>query len=145
MAKPAESNQSKTWNRMTGSNKLLEAARAAREYAYAPYSNFCVGAAVELASGRIVSGCNVENASYGLSICAERVALCSAVACGNTKIVAIAIAGPPGMQTAPCGACRQFIAEFNPEMPVTFTTASEPLHLTLAELLPHSFGPHALR
>ncbi|MEO6913915.1 MAG: cytidine deaminase, partial [Candidatus Baltobacteraceae bacterium] len=113
---------------MSPSNKLLEAAKAAREYAYAPYSNFCVGAAVELADGAIVSGCNVENASFGLSICAERVALCTAVAQGHTRIVAIAIAGPPGTRTSPCGACRQFIAEFDPAMPVTFTTESEPAH-----------------
>lgn len=130
---------------MSRSSELLDAAQAAREHAYAPYSNFRVGAAVELPDGKIVSGCNVENASFGLSICAERVALCGAVAQGHTRILAIAIAGPPGIDTAPCGACRQFIAEFDPAMPVTFTTAGEPTQLSLAELLPHSFGPQALK
>ncbi|MDQ2679975.1 MAG: cytidine deaminase [Candidatus Eremiobacteraeota bacterium] len=129
---------------MTPSSELLDAARSARERAYAPYSNFRVGAAVKTADGAIVGGCNVENASYGLSICAERVALTAAVAAGHTRILAIAIAGPPDTETAPCGACRQFIAEFDSAMPVTFTTAGEPVCLSLAELLPHSFGPHSL-
>jgi cytidine deaminase len=126
------------------SEELLEYAVRARERAYAPYSNFRVGAAVDVGNGTVVVGCNVENASYSLSICAERVALTSAVAQGHRTIRAIAIAGPESVETAPCGACRQFIAEFDPSMPVTFTTPTAPVQTTLAELLPHSFGPHSL-
>ncbi|MGZ3499241.1 MAG: cytidine deaminase [Vulcanimicrobiaceae bacterium] len=127
------------------SEELLEHAIRARERAYAPYSNFCVGAAVDVGDGIVIVGCNVENASYGLSICAERVALTSAVAQGHRTIRAIAVAGPEHVETAPCGACRQFIAEFDPAMPVTFTTPAKPMQITLADLLPHSFGPHSLK
>ncbi|HEY8297780.1 MAG TPA: cytidine deaminase [Candidatus Baltobacteraceae bacterium] len=126
------------------SDELLEHAKRARANAYAPYSKFAVGAAVDVGNGTVVIGANVENASYGLSLCAERVALSSAIAAGHRTIRAIAIAGPEATETAPCGACRQFIAEFDPAMPVTFTTAAEPLRTTLAELLPHAFGPRAL-
>ncbi|HEY8314348.1 MAG TPA: cytidine deaminase [Candidatus Baltobacteraceae bacterium] len=127
------------------SDELLEHAKRARERAYAPYSNFRVGAAVDVGDGNVVIGCNVENASYGLSICAERVALASAVAAGHRRIHAIAIAGPESMETAPCGACRQFIAEFDSAMPVTFTTAGRPERTTVSELLPHAFGPKSLK
>ncbi len=122
------------------SDDLLEYAKRARDRAYAPYSGFTVGAAVDVGEGVVVIGCNVENASYGLSICAERVALCSAIAQGHARIFAIAIAGPESAHTAPCGACRQFIAEFDRRMPVTFTTAAGPVKTTLEELLPRSFG-----
>ena len=120
-------------------NALLEAARRAREHAYAPYSKFAVGAAVETGDGSIVTGCNVENASLGLSICAERVALTRAIAEGHKNIRAIAIAGPTGCNVSPCGACRQFVAEFDPALPVTFTTADGVIETTLTELLPHAF------
>lgn len=123
---------------------LLAAARAVRAHAYAPYSGFAVGAAVLTAEGSIIAGCNVENASYGLAICAERNAITTAVARGERRIVAIAIAGPEGIATAPCGACRQFIAEFDPAMPVTYTGPGDPVRTTMAHLLPESFGPHAL-
>jgi cytidine deaminase len=129
---------------MATRDELLAAAKAARLRAYAPYSKFQVGAAVETADGSIVVGCNVENASYGLGICAERVALTSAVAAGHRSMRAIAIAGPDGIATAPCGACRQFIAEFDPAMPVTYTGPGDPIVTTLAHLLPESFGPHSL-
>lgn len=122
------------------SEELLQHAIRARERAYAPYSNFRVGAAVDVGEGTVVIGCNVENASYGLSICAERVALTSAIAQGYRTIRAIAIAGPQDVATAPCGACRQFIAEFDPAMPVTFTTPTQPMRVTIADLLPHSFS-----
>ncbi len=125
-------------------DELLEAAKAARAHAYAPYSNFAVGAAVRAEDGTIVTGCNVENASYGLGICAERNALTTAVAQGLRRFTGIAIAGPAGIATAPCGACRQFIAEFGPALPVTYTGPGEPVRTTLAHLLPESFGPHAL-
>src|ERR1700756_2574607 len=99
---------------MPSREQLLAAARFARERAYAPYSQFRVGAAVETEDGTIVTGCNVENASYGLSICAERTAIVSAVAQGYRVFRAVAVAGPEGVTTSPCGACRQFIAEFDP-------------------------------
>ena len=124
--------------------ELLALARGARAVAYAPYSQFAVGAALETQDGVIVTGCNVENASYGLSICAERVAIVAAVALGHRAFRAIAVAGPEGIETAPCGACRQFIAEFEPEMLVVFAGVDGPIHTTLAALLPRAFGPHAL-
>src|SRR5262245_6352011 len=94
---------------------LIEAARAASERAYAPYSKFRVGAAV-LAGGQIFAACNIENASYGLTICAERAAVAAAVSAGKRKIDAIAIFTPTPTATAPCGACRQVLHEFGPEM-----------------------------
>ncbi len=124
--------------------ELLAAAKAIRTNAYAPYSNFAVGAALRAEDGSIITGCNVENASYGLGICAERNALTTAVAQGKRVFVGIAIAGPEGIATAPCGACRQFIAEFDPAMPVVFTGPGEPIQTTMAHLLPESFGPHSL-
>ncbi len=122
------------------STELLAAARGARERAYAPYSDFHVGAAVETEEGAIIAGCNVENASYGLSICAERVALTRAVAEGHRAFRWIAVAGPEGADTTPCGACRQFMAEFNADMHVTFTTSDGVVETTLTKLLPHAFG-----
>jgi len=91
--------------------QLLAAARAARRQAYAPYSKFRVGAALLTADGKIVTGCNVENASYGLTICAERVAITKAISEGHRKFQALAIAAPSASPT-PCGACRQVLAEF---------------------------------
>lgn len=124
--------------------RLLEAAQLARARAYAPYSKFTVGAALETTDGTVITGANVENASYGLSICAERSAIVRAVAEGHREFRAIAIAGPEGTQTSPCGACRQFIAEFDPALPVIFSGTQGPVRTTLAELLPHSFGPKSL-
>jgi cytidine deaminase len=129
---------------MPSREELLAAARSARERAYAPYSQFRVGAAVETESGTIVTGCNVENASYGLSICAERAAIVAAIAQGHRAFRAIAVAGPEGVTTSPCGACRQFIAEFDPSMPIVFTAPVAPVQTTLAELLPYLFGPQTL-
>ena len=123
------------------SNALLAAAHEAREHAYAPYSKFSVGAALQTHDGHIITACNVENASYGLSMCAERNAIASAVARGIRTFAAIAVAGPEGVTTSPCGACRQVLAEFNPEMTVIFTTPDGTIESTVAELLPHSFGP----
>lgn len=119
-------------------------AMAAREHAYAPYSAFAVGAAVECVDGTIIVGCNVENASYGLSICAERVALVRAVAQGHRNFRALAVAGPDDAVTTPCGACRQFIAEFDAALPITYSTPEGPVRTTLAALLPYAFGPNAL-
>jgi cytidine deaminase len=120
---------------------LLAAARDARQNAYAPYSQFSVGAALDTGDGQVFLGSNVENASYGLTMCAERVAIGTAVAAGYRDFVAIAVAGPDGVVTSPCGACRQVLAEFNPNMTVVYTTPDGPVTTTVAELLPHSFGP----
>ncbi len=119
---------------------LIEAARQARERAYAPYSHFPVGAALLSASGQVWSGCNVENASYGLSICAERVALFTAVAAGQRDLVALAvIADTPG-PVSPCGACRQVLAEFNPEMQVILANLKGDVRVTtVQDLLPGAF------
>jgi cytidine deaminase len=118
---------------------LLSAAREVRERAYAPYSRFGVGAALDTGAGHVFLGCNVENASYGLTICAERSAVSAAVAAGYRNFEAIAIAGPEDALTSPCGACRQVLVEFNPEMTVIFTTPDGPVITTAAELLPHYF------
>lgn len=128
----------------TPSADLLAAARRARQHAYAPYSHFAVGAAVETEEGAVVSGCNVENASFGLAICAERVAITRAIAEGHRAFRAIAIAGPEGVETVPCGTCRQFIAEFDTDMPVTYTSSGGPVHTTLGALLPFPFTAESL-
>jgi cytidine deaminase len=130
---------------MRSPEELLESAREARSRAYAPYSTFTVGAAVETEDGTVVGGANVENASYGLSLCAERSALAAAVSQGHRAFRAIAVAGPEGALTSPCGACRQFIAEFDPAMPVTFTSPDGYISTTLDTLLPYSFGPKSLQ
>lgn len=122
--------------------ELLSAARDARERAYAPYSNYRVGAALDIGDGNVVVGSNVENASYSLGICAERAAVAAAISAGfRTEFAAIAVAGPDGQLTSPCGACRQVLAEFNPRMTVVFTAPDGPVTTTVAELLPHSFNP----
>jgi cytidine deaminase len=121
--------------------RLLAVALAAREGAYAPYSRFPVGAAV-LAGGEEFAGCNVENASYGLTVCAERVAVFAAVAAGHRRIEAVAVAGDPAGATAPCGACRQVLHEFGPDMTVILSRDGQPVMLPLASLLPLAFGPN---
>ena len=118
---------------------LLAFAREAQEKAYAPYSGFRVGAAV-FAGGEIYQGCNVENAAYGSTICAERGAAMAAVLEGNTFFESIAIVGDSEDPTPPCGACRQFLAEFNPDMRVVIGGRSEHVRAyTLDELLPEAF------
>lgn len=97
-------------------DRLAAAARAVREHAYAPASKFRVGAAVLAADGRVFAGCNVENASYGLTICAERAAVCAAVAVGARQLGAVAIATDLDEPARPCGACRQVLAEFGSSM-----------------------------
>jgi len=121
---------------------LRLAARQSRERAWAPYSKYKVGASILTASGDIVSGCYVENASYGLTICAERVAACSAIAAGHRefKAICISLTGIP----VPCGACRQFLMEFNPEMMVLLDNLSStadalPELVVLKDLLPRAF------
>lgn len=125
---------------------LVEAARQAREKAYAPYSRFQVGAALLGHSGRIYPGCNVENASYGLCFCAERTAVVSAVAAGERDYHAIAVIADTAGAVSPCGSCRQFLVEFNPGMAVILTNLKgDQVRTTAAELLPGHFGPADLK
>jgi cytidine deaminase len=126
--------------------RLSAAAKAASEKAYAPYSNFHVGAAILTDTGTIYTGCNVENASYGLTSCAERNAVFTMIHAGEQRIVAVAVYTPTATPTAPCGACRQVINEFGTQAHFYSTCSSEEkLSTTLPELLPHSFGPDNLR
>lgn len=119
---------------------LMTEAEKARRRAYAPYSGFSVGAALLFEDGSVVSGCNVENASYSLSLCAERNAMTTAVAMGLTRPTAAAVAGPDGVFCPPCGACRQFLAEFNRAMPVIVKDAQGVRVIALDELLPSGFS-----
>ncbi|MDR3636224.1 MAG: cytidine deaminase [Isosphaeraceae bacterium] len=125
--------------------ELTNAARRASERAYCPYSRFRVGAAVLTEDGTIVAGCNVENASYGLTICAERNAIFQAVAIGQARVRAVAIYTPTPSPSAPCGACRQVINEFGPDAEIlSVCDGPDVLHRTLADLLPNAFGPKNL-
>ncbi len=122
---------------------LIALAAEARKKAYAPYSHYLVGAALLTASGKVYTGCNVENASYGLSICAERTAVVKAVSDGQRQFVAIAVANENG--GTPCGACRQVLAEFSPDMRVLVADAlGHYKAYILRELLPDFFGPSQL-
>jgi cytidine deaminase len=123
---------------------LIAAARQAAGQAYCPYSRFRVGAAVLTDRGEIFSGCNVENASYGLTICAERNAIFQAVARSQAPVVirAVVVFTPTDLPTAPCGACRQVINEFGPEVRVLSVCDGEAvIENLLSELLPGAFGP----
>lgn len=116
---------------------LMELAWEARRNAYAPYSNFAVGAAVLAADGRVFAGCNVENLSFGLTICAERVAIASAVAAGVTRFQMVAVVADTQVPISPCGACRQVMAEF--QIPrVVLANRSGFLEFRLEELLPRA-------
>jgi len=121
--------------------KLLGRARAAMKRAYAPYSKFKVGAAVLLANGRIFTGCNVENVSYGLTICAERNAIFAAVTASakKPKIVAVAVLNKRGIPCSPCGACRQVIAQFGPNAVVWYQGKKGIVSRTMRELLVDGF------
>jgi cytidine deaminase len=126
-------------------NELIRAALDAQKRAYAPYSNFPVGAALRTASGKVYQGANVENASYGLTICAERVAAAAAVVAGDRDFTAIAIVSRGG--ATPCGACRQFLAEFNPTLRVIMVDSEQQDHgfqATLDDLLPSRFDKSKL-
>lgn len=124
--------------------ELLERAREAASRAYAPYSRFRVGAALLLADGGVLTACNVENASYGLSMCAERSAIAAMVARGLRDPVAVAVVGSGdgdfGRPCPPCGACRQILVEFNSDMRVVLASPEGPLVYSAHGLLPHSFG-----
>lgn len=125
---------------MIQESELIEAALAARAKAYAPYSKFQVGAALLTREGQIFTGCNVENSSYGLAICAERTAICKAVSEGYQEFKSIYVTANPF--ATPCGACRQFIVEFGKEIEVVCFDASAPTNLKRwmsDELIPESF------
>jgi cytidine deaminase len=121
--------------------RLIEAARAAMKNAYAPYSNFKVGAALLTTTGQIFAGCNVENASYGMTNCAERTAIFSAVSQSgpSLEIQSIAIVNDQNAPCSPCGACRQVIYEFGPRAIVFFLSANGWKTLPVADLLPEGF------
>ena len=130
---------------MRGSDPLVRAARAARRRAVAPFSGFRVGAALETAGGGIVTGCNIENASYGLTMCAERVAMFSALSAGHRRFRRIVIVADTEAPTPPCGACRQILWEFGGDLEVVLAnlrrvTATH----RLADLLPLPFDARLL-
>ena len=131
---------------MSGSEALVSAARRAREHAQARYSGFKVGAALELPDGTIITGCNIENATYGLTLCAERVALVKALSEGHTSFVRIAVVADTDAPTPPCGPCRQLLWEYCGDLEIVManleaTTASH----RLGELLPMPFDDRLLR
>jgi cytidine deaminase len=121
--------------------KLETAARKVMKNAHAPYSNFHVGAAILLSNGKIFAGCNVENASYGMTNCAERTAIFSAVAALGPKIEieAVAVANDQGVACSPCGACRQVIYEFGPHATIYFQGSAGPKQALITDLLPEGF------
>ena len=120
---------------------LVARSREAMARAYAPYSRFRVGAALLAADGRVFEGCNVENASFPVSLCAERAALGAAVSAGAREFVAVAIATEADQPTPPCGMCRQALAEFAPALAVVSVTAGDQARWSLQELLPSAFTP----
>lgn len=128
-------------NRSINEASLREAALRALDNAYAPYSNFRVGAALRTRGGEVVIGCNMENSAYGLAICAETLAVASAVSQGLTDFEEIAIATEDSEPTPPCGACRQVLNEFAPNIKVSsYTRDGKEAVWTLEELLPHAFA-----
>ncbi|MEM0348903.1 MAG: cytidine deaminase [Candidatus Caldarchaeum sp.] len=125
---------------------LLDYAFQALKNSYAPYSRFSVGAALLSADGEVVTGCNVENASYGLSMCAERTAVFKAVSEGLREFEAIAVVSSKVNPVYPCGACRQVLREFNPRLKVIVAgPGKKPIATSLDKLLPKSFGKESLR
>ena len=121
--------------------ELLSAAIYARNQAHAPYSGFNVGVSLKDVSGKVFSGCNVENASYGLTICAERATVCSAVAAGVKTFNQMVIVADSESPCPPCGACRQFLFEFAPNLEIWIINLSGAVvYHRLQDLLPHAFG-----
>jgi cytidine deaminase len=125
---------------------LLPRAQLAAQQAYCPYSHFPVGACIESDGGALYSGCNIENASYSLGLCAESSAIAQMIINGSKKIRSIAIYTPTDTPTSPCGACRQRIFEFSLDSTLVYlcTPDNEPMITTIQELLPHAFGPKNL-
>lgn len=125
---------------------LIKEAKLAMKNSYSPYSNFAVGAALITKEGKVYKGCNIENASYGATNCAERTALFSAIANGEVEIEAMAIVGSGGEFTYPCGICRQVMAELMPNGKLIFSNdANEYRLMTIDEILPHSFTKEDIR
>jgi cytidine deaminase len=121
-------------------SELLKEAVSAREHAYAPYSHFAVGAALLTGSGKIYRGCNIENASYGATICAERVAITSALAAGEREFLVLAVASDCAEPAPPCGICRQVLAEFAPQLPIYLVNLQgKVVQGNLGEYLPQAF------
>jgi cytidine deaminase len=128
------------------SKELIESAKQAREKAFAPFSNFKVGAAVKTKGGKVFTGCNIESASYGLTVCAERVAIWKAVSEGETEFTNIAVVADTDDLTPPCGACRQIIWEFCGDVPVTFANLKGNVEtVQMKELLPRAFDTKFLK
>lgn len=126
--------------------QLMKAAKDAAELSYSPYSQYAVGAALLTQDGKIFSGCNVENASYGGTICAERTAIVKAVSEGNKQFKAIAVYCKRSPGGWPCGLCRQFILEFGLDIEVVVENAEGEIEsMKMRELVPHAFGPEALQ
>lgn len=125
-------------------DSLVAAARAAQQHAYAPYSKFRVGAALEAEDGTIFTGCNVENASFGLTICAERVAIATAISVGQRRFLRAAVVTDTEPPAAPCGACRQVLAEFGTSLQLVLAGRETEITVSLRDLLPLAFGPEQL-
>jgi cytidine deaminase len=129
-----------------GLDALIAAARAAREHACADFSHFKVGAALEASDGTIITGCNIENATYGLTVCAERVALLKALSDGHRKFRRIVVVAPPDAPTPPCGPCRQLLWEFAGDLEVILANLTrETGRHRVAELLPQPFDARLLK
>lgn len=124
--------------------ELMKMAIEARQNAYAPYSHFAVGAALLTESGRVYTGCNIENASYGLTCCAERNAIFAAVGAGERRFKILAVAADSPEPVAPCGACRQVIAEFGIPFVVMGNLKEATKTMTAEELLPYGFGQESM-
>lgn len=139
----AKSRRGKSQKELGQGRRLMAAALRAVQNSYSPYSDFPVGAALMTNGGKIFAGCNVENASYGLTMCAERVAVLKAVSEGSRKFKGLAIVGGRGKAVPPCGACLQVLSEFcGPDFPVRLASLDKPdriERLTLRDLLPHTF------
>ncbi|MBI5490405.1 MAG: cytidine deaminase [Deltaproteobacteria bacterium] len=140
-ARSGEKRRTKDEKRPLPWPRLLAAARRARARAYAPYSRFAVGAALLADDGTIFAGTNVENASFGLTICAERSAVVAAVAAGRRRFLALALVAGRGEPASPCGACRQVLYEFAPDLPIRMASADgRTRDMRLSDLLPLGFA-----